>query len=249
MNTPLLELKGLTKRFGGLVAVNDLSFDVHAGEVVGLLGPNGSGKTTAMNLVSGALPLTAGEVRFDGHTISGLASHQIARLGVARTFQLVRVLGGMHCRDNVAAGLAFRPGGLHGRAAERAAQQLLERVGLGAQAELPAAELTYIDQKRLELARALALAPRLLLLDEWLAGLNPTELQQGIALIAALRDEGMTVLMVEHVMDAVHALCSRCVVMNTGSRIADGPTREVLSDARVIEAYLGSDDVEETAHA
>jgi len=244
---PLLELKGLTKRFGGLVAVNDLSFDVHAGEVVGLLGPNGSGKTTAMNLVSGALPLTAGEVRFDGRTISGLASHQIARLGVARTFQLVRVLGGMHCRDNVAAGLAFRPGGLHGRAAERAAQQLLERVGLGAQAELPAAELTYIDQKRLELARALALAPRLLLLDEWLAGLNPTELQQGIALIAALRDEGMTVLMVEHVMDAVHALCSRCVVMNTGSRIADGPTREVLSDARVIEAYLGSD--EETAHA
>ena len=246
---PLLELKGLSKRFGGLVAVNDLSFDVHAGEVVGLLGPNGSGKTTAMNLVSGALPLTAGEVRFDGRTISGLASHQIARLGVARTFQLVRVLGRMHCRDNVAAGLAFRPGGLHGRAAERAAQQLLERVGLGAQAELPAAELTYIDQKRLELARALALAPRLLLLDEWLAGLNPTELQQGIALIAALRDEGMTVLMVEHVMDAVHALCSRCVVMNTGSRIADGPTREVLSDARVIEAYLGSDDVEETAHA
>lgn len=246
---PLLELKGLSKRFGGLVAVNDLSFDVHVGEVVGLLGPNGSGKTTAMNLVSGALPLNAGEVRFDGRTISGLASHQIARLGVARTFQLVRVLGGMSCRDNVAAGLAFRPGGLHGRAAEHAAQQLLERVGLGAQAELPAAELTYIDQKRLELARALALAPKLLLLDEWLAGLNPTELQQGIALIAALRDEGMTVLMVEHVMDAVHALCSRCVVMNTGSRIADGPTREVLSDARVIEAYLGSDAVEETAHA
>ncbi len=246
---PLLELKGLTKRFGGLVAVNDLSFDVHAGEVVGLLGPNGSGKTTAMNLVSGALPLNAGEVRFNGRTISGLASHQIARLGVARTFQLVRVLGGMSCRDNVAAGLAFRPGGLHGRAAEHAAQRLLERVGLSAQTELPAAELTYIDQKRLELARALALAPKLLLLDEWLAGLNPTELQQGIALIAALRDEGMTVLMVEHVMDAVHALCSRCVVMNTGSRIADGPTREVLSDARVIEAYLGSDDVEETAHA
>ncbi|MEG2632186.1 MAG: ATP-binding cassette domain-containing protein, partial [Comamonas sp.] len=213
------------------------------------LGPNGSGKTTAMNLVSGALPLNAGEVRFNGRTISGLASHQIARLGVARTFQLVRVLGGMSCRDNVAAGLAFRPGGLHGRAAEHAAQRLLERVGLGAQTELPAAELTYIDQKRLELARALALAPKLLLLDEWLAGLNPTELQQGIALIAALRDEGMTVLMVEHVMDAVHALCSRCVVMNTGSRIADGPTREVLSDARVIEAYLGSDDVEETSHA
>ncbi|MET1116111.1 MAG: ATP-binding cassette domain-containing protein [Comamonas sp.] len=245
----LLELKGLTKRFGGLVAVNDLSFEVHAGEVVGLLGPNGSGKTTAMNLVSGALAPSAGEVRFAGRTISGLASHRIARLGVARTFQLVRVLGGMHCRDNVAAGLAFRPGGLHGRAAEHAAQQLLERVGLGAQAELPASELTYIDQKRLELARALALAPRLLLLDEWLAGLNPTELQQGIALIAALRDEGMTVLMVEHVMDAVHALCSRCVVMNAGTRIAEGPTRAVLGDARVIEAYLGSDEIAQAPHA
>lgn len=249
MSTPLLELKGLSKRFGGLVAVNDLSFEVDAGEVVGLLGPNGSGKTTAMNLVSGALAPSAGEVRLAGRRISGLPSHQIARLGVARTFQLVRVLGGMNCRDNVAAGLAFRPGGLHGHAAAHAAQRLLERVGLGAQAELAASELTYIDQKRLELARALALAPKLLLLDEWLAGLNPTELQQGIALIAALRDEGMTVLMVEHVMDAVHALCSRCVVMNAGARIADGATRTVLSDPRVIEAYLGSDDDVEAAHA
>ena len=241
----LLELQGVTRRFGGLVAVNGLSLSVQAGEVVGLLGPNGSGKTTAMNLISGALPCSGGEIVFDGRRISDLRSHQIARLGVARTFQLVRVLGGMSCLENVEAGLAFRPNGLHGRAARERAQQLLERVGLGAQAALPAGELTYIDQKRLELARALALAPRLLLLDEWLAGLNPTELQQGIALIQSLSADGLTVLLVEHVMDAVHALCTRCVVMNAGTKIADGPTREVLSDPQVIRAYLGEDDASE----
>lgn len=246
----LLELRGVTRRFGGLVAVNGLSLSVQAGEVVGLLGPNGSGKTTAMNLISGALACNGGEIVFDGRRISGLASHQIARLGVARTFQLVRVLGGMSCLENVEAGLAFRPNGLHGRAARERAQVLLERVGLGAQAALPAGELTYIDQKRLELARALALEPRLLLLDEWLAGLNPTELQQGIALIRSLSAEGLTLLLVEHVMDAVHALCTRCVVMNAGTKIADGPTREVLSDPQVIRAYLGEDDeAMEAAHA
>ncbi|WP_225782290.1 ABC transporter ATP-binding protein [Xenophilus sp. Marseille-Q4582] len=246
----LLELRGVTRRFGGLVAVNDLSLSVQAGEVVGLLGPNGSGKTTAMNLISGALACNGGEIVFDGRRISGLASHQIARLGVARTFQLVRVLGGMSALENVEAGLAFRPHGLHGRAARARAQVLLERVGLGAQAALPAGALTYIDQKRLELARALALEPRLLLLDEWLAGLNPTELQQGIALIRSLSAEGLTLLLVEHVMDAVHALCTRCVVMNAGTKIADGPTREVLSDPQVIRAYLGEDDeAMEAAHA
>ncbi|RYF81637.1 MAG: ABC transporter ATP-binding protein [Comamonadaceae bacterium] len=241
----LLELRAVTRRFGGLVAVNGLSLSVQPGEVVGLLGPNGSGKTTAMNLISGALPCSSGEIVFDGRRISDLRSHQIARLGVARTFQLVRVLGGMSCLENVEAGLAFRPNGLHGRAARERAQVLLERVGLGAQAGLLAGELTYIDQKRLELARALALAPRLLLLDEWLAGLNPTELQQGIALIRSLSAYGLTVLLVEHVMDAVHALCTRCVVMNAGTKIADGPTREVLSDPQVIRAYLGEDDAPE----
>ncbi len=209
---------------------------------MGLLGPNGSGKTTAMNLISGALACNGGEIRFDGQRISGLKSHQIARLGIARTFQLVRVLGGMSCLENVEAGLAFRPHGLHGPAARAQAQTLLARVGLEGQALLPAGELTYIDQKRLELARALALQPRLLLLDEWLAGLNPTELQEGIALIRSLSGEGLTLLLVEHVMDAVHALCGRCVVMNAGSKIADGPTREVLSDPQVIRAYLGEED-------
>ncbi|PJI98484.1 amino acid/amide ABC transporter ATP-binding protein 1 (HAAT family) [Acidovorax sp. 69] len=241
---PLLDLQGATRRFGGLVAVNQLDLAVYPGEVVGLLGPNGSGKTTAMNLISGALPCSSGQIRFQGQLISQLKSHQIARMGLARTFQLVRVLGSMSCLENVEAGLAFNPQGVHGKAARVQALALLDRVGLAAQAALPAADLTYIDQKRLELARALALAPRLLLLDEWLAGLNPTELQQGIALIRSLRDEGLTILLVEHVMDAVHALCTRCVVMNSGIKIADGPTRQVLSDPQVIKAYLGDEDAE-----
>ena len=248
MSAPaLLSVQGVTKRFGGLVAVNNLSFEVHAGEVVGLLGPNGSGKTTAMNLISGALPINGGAVLLDGVPIHTRKSHQIARMGVARTFQLVKVLGSLTCLDNVIAGMAFKPQPVFGKAATPVAQALLEQVGLGAQAHLPASELTYIDQKRLELARALALQPKVLLLDEWLAGLNPTELQQGIALIRQLHSQGLTIVMVEHVMDAVHALCSRCVVMNAGSKIADGPTATVLKEPEVVRAYLGGDD-EEVAH-
>lgn len=249
--TPLLSVRAVTRRFGGLVAVNHLSFDIHRGEVVGLLGPNGSGKTTAMNLISGALPVNDGQILFNGKPIHTLKSHQIARLGIARTFQLVRVLGSLTCLDNVIAGMAFKPRPLFGKAAAVRAQELLQRVGLERHAALSAGELTYIDQKRLELARALALEPQLLLLDEWLAGLNPTELQQGIALIRQLQGGGLSILMVEHVMDAVHALCSRCVVMNAGARIADGATAEVLRNPEVVRAYLGGDENEsqEAAHA
>ena len=243
--TPLLELRSLRKVFGGLVAVNDLSFSLMPGEVVALLGPNGSGKTTAMNLISGALRADGGQVLFKGRRIDGLRPFRIARLGIARTFQLVRVLGSMSCRENVEAGFAFRPRGPRGDAARDAASVLLARVGLAGQEKTGAGDLTYIDSKRLELARAIALAPDLLLLDEWLAGLNPTELQQGIALIRELAKAGLSVVLIEHVMEAVHALCARCVVMNAGTRIADGPTREVLADPHVIQAYLG----EEDAHA
>ena len=247
----LLSLRGATKRFGGLVAVNELSFDIYPGEVVGLLGPNGSGKTTAMNLISGALPINGGEVLFNSKPIHQLKSHQIARLGVARTFQLVKVLGSMSCTDNVIAGMAFKPRPLFGKPAAVRALQLLEQVGLAEFANTPAGDLTYINQKRLELARALALEPKILLLDEWLAGLNPTELQQGIALIRQLQATGLTILMVEHVMDAVHALCSRCVVMNAGAKIADGPTAQVLKEPEVVRAYLGGEEeeVQEAPHA
>jgi branched-chain amino acid transport system ATP-binding protein len=239
-NTPaVLEIAALSKRFGGLIAVNALDLTVRAGEIVGLLGPNGSGKTTALNLVSGVLRPDAGTIRLAGQDIAGMPTHRIARLGLARTFQLVRVLDGMDCRDNVKAGLAFHPTSLARHALDDAADALLARVGLAGFRARSASELTYIDRKRLELARALALAPKLLLLDEWLAGLNPSELLTGIALIRSLKEEGLSILLVEHVMDAIRSLCDRCVVMNGGRRIAEGTPETVLSDPAVIEAYLG----------
>ena len=239
---PILTVDGLSKRFGGLVAVDGLSFSVYPGEIVGLLGPNGSGKTTTMNLISGALKPTAGSIRLGGDEIAGLAPYRIARLGIARTFQLVRVLGSMTCLENVQAGLAFGPGALAGKAAAQRAHELLERVGMSHVAELPAGDLTYLDQKRLELARALAVRPRLLLLDEWLAGLNPSELVEGVTLLRALREDGITMVLVEHVMDAIRSLCDRCVVMNAGRKIADAQPEAALSDPEVVRAYLGDDD-------
>ncbi|WP_193336988.1 ABC transporter ATP-binding protein [Devosia beringensis] len=237
----LLSLKHVTKRFGGLTAVNCLSFDLVEGETVGLLGPNGSGKTTALNMISGYLPLSDGAIALDGHAITRLGPARIAHRGVARTFQLVRALPSLSVGENVLAALAFRKQHVWGREATTQIEALLADVGLAGRASQPADSLTYIDLKRMELARALATDPRLLLLDEWLAGLNPTELRTGIDLIAALRQRGITILLVEHVMDAVRALCTRCIVMNAGGKIADGPTADVLADAEVIRAYLGND--------
>ncbi|MFB4374637.1 ABC transporter ATP-binding protein [Agrobacterium sp. CR_3] len=236
----VLEIIDIRKTFGGLKAVDGLGLTIEAGEVVGLLGPNGSGKTTLMNLISGALKPTEGSIRLKGQEIAGRRPDVIARAGVARTFQLVRLLPSLPLLENVAVSAMFGPQRLSRPEAEKVARACLERIGLAGRETMPAGDLTYIDQKRLELARALAGEPKLLLLDEWLAGLNPTELQEGIALIRRLASEGTTILLVEHIMAAVRALCPRSVVMAAGRKIADGPTAAVLDDPQVISAYLGA---------
>ena len=240
--TMLLEVSGLARAFGGLRAVDGLDFDVAKGEVLGLVGPNGSGKTTALNLVTGSLRPDAGRILLRGRDLAREPTHAIARLGVARTFQLVRVMAGLSIAENAALGAVFGADPCSPAEALSRVPALLDRVGLGGRAAEPAARLTYIDQKRLELARALAAKPQLLLLDEWLAGLNPTELEDGIALIRAIAQEGVTIVMVEHVMSAIRALCHRVVVINAGKAIAAGTAETALSDPAVIAAYLGDDD-------
>jgi branched-chain amino acid transport system ATP-binding protein len=239
-----VSVRGLRKAFGGLVAVRDVSFDIPRGSIMGLIGPNGSGKTTVLNLVTAELKADSGSVLFQGKEILGLQSFQVCRSKIARTFQLVRVLPFMTTRENVMLGRMFGAAPVGPVQAAHDAEDLLERVGMGGKADMFGSQLTYIDQKRIELARALATKPDLLLLDEWLAGLNPTELRIGIDLIGRIRSEGVTIVMIEHVMEAIRALCARCVVLNAGERIAEGTPKSVLSDPEVMHAYLGVDDAE-----
>ncbi len=238
----VLRVDTVTKSFGGLVAVDDLSFDLVEHEVLGLIGPNGSGKTTMMNLISGALRPSSGRILLHGEEISGSPANVIARKGVARTFQIVRMLPSLTVLENVLAGGVFGHARRWGDELEDFARAQLARVGLEGSWQAPVSTLTYIDQKRVELARALASEPKILLLDEWLAGLTHLELRTGIALIEELRAEGRTIVVVEHVMDAIRSVCDRCVVMNGGAKIAEGSPGDVLADAAVVSAYLGDSD-------
>jgi ABC-type branched-subunit amino acid transport system ATPase component len=239
---PLLAIRGLRKSFGGLQAVRDFELDVPPASIVGLIGPNGSGKTTVLNLVTGEIAADGGSVRLVGRELIGLPAFRVCRAGIARTFQLVRILPGMTTRENVLIGRLFGSAPTTPQQARGEIDALLERVGLADRADQAGAQLTYIDQKRVELARALATQPRLLLLDEWLAGLNPTELQIGIELIRRIRGEGVTIVMIEHVMEAIRALCGHVVVMSAGGLIASGAPDAVLVDPEVARVYLGGDD-------
>jgi len=237
---PILEGEGVTKYFGGLAAVSNVDFHVDQGEIVGLIGPNGAGKTTLFNLISAAFVPKPGVIRFNGETITGLKPHQICRMGVARTFQSVRVFANMPVLENVLLGSLFGCStGMSSADAAREATELLEFVGLSAVRATPAKDLTLGNQKRLEVARALATKPELLLLDELMAGLNPAELAQSMELVTRIRDEGITIFMIEHVMKAIMSVCDRIMVLHHGEKIAEGTPEEIATSRTVVEVYLG----------
>jgi branched-chain amino acid transport system ATP-binding protein len=233
----LLEVERVTKAFGGVRAVSAVSFTVDEGELIGVMGPNGSGKTTLFNLITGALAPDVGAIRLRGRDIAGWTSHRVCGAGIARTFQLVRPFAGLTALDNVRVGQLYGRA-RHGPGAE--AERLLTLVGLEGKGARRPAQLTLIDRKRLELARALATAPHLLLLDEFMAGLNPTEAEAAMALIRRLREEGVTILMVEHIVWALMDLSHRIIVLSAGEKVAEGPPQAVAADPTVIDVYLGS---------
>jgi branched-chain amino acid transport system ATP-binding protein len=235
----LLEVERVSKGFGGVRAVHEVSFTLDAGELVGIMGPNGSGKTTLFNLIAGALAPDGGRIRFHGRDIAGLAPHAICARGIARTFQLVRPFGGLTALENVLVGHHYGRARGSRSGAVAAAERLLALVGLEGRAAAPAASLTLIDRKRLELARALATSPELLLLDEFMAGLNPTETAAAMALVRRLVAGGLTVLMVEHIVWALMDLSRRILVLSAGEKIADGAPDAVAADRNVVDVYLG----------
>ena len=233
----LLEVEGLSKRFGGLQALQGVSFDVSAGEIVGIIGPNGAGKTTLFNVVTGVYPPDAGRVRFRGEDVTGAPAHRLCRRGVARTFQISKPFVNLTVLQTVRIGALNRLSDM--RAATAHALTVLERVGLAGKRDHLGRQLTVVERKRLELARAVATGPALLLLDEVAAGLRPAEIQEMIALVRAISAGGVAVVIIEHVLEAVMRLSARIVVLNHGEVIARGRPEELVKDPRVIEAYLG----------
>jgi len=237
---PILEGEGVTRYFGGLAAVSKVDFHIDQGEIVGLIGPNGAGKTTLFNLISAALVPKPGVIRFKDKKITGLKPHQICRMGVARTFQSVKVFANMPALQNVLLGSLFGTSpGMSSADATKEATGLLDFVGLSKVSATPARDLTLANQKRLEVASALATKPEVLLLDELMAGLNPTEVAQAMELVTRIREEGITIFMIEHVMKAIMSVCDRIMVLHHGEKIAEGTPQEIATSKKVIEVYLG----------
>ncbi len=235
----ILQVKDVSKRFGGLQALTDITFDLHAGEILGLIGPNGAGKTTLFNVINGVYPPTRGQVFFRGEEVTGKPSYEVARRGLARAHQVVRPLTELTVRENVMVGSCFGRERLLLRPAARQADEALTKVGLLDRADQPAGSLNVAQKKRLEMARALAARPYLILLDEVLAGLNPSDIAAMMATVRSIRDQGVTILMIEHVMQAIMSISDRLLVLDYGILIATGAPEEVANNPQVIEAYLG----------
>jgi branched-chain amino acid transport system ATP-binding protein len=243
--TALLEVTGLCRRFGGLNAVSDLSFAVGSNEILGLIGPNGAGKSTVFNLINGVFRPDRGRVIFRGTDITGLPPHRVVRHGIARTHQIVQPLAEMTVLENCVVSACFGAENLSLQRAQDAAREVLGLVGLESRSDVPTSQLTIAYKKRLELARALCARPALLLLDEVLAGLNPTEVERMLGVIRGIHERGVSILMIEHLMQAVMHLSDRVVVLNYGKKLAEGTPTEVANDALVITAYLGDTSVAE----
>ncbi len=235
----ILQVQGVTKRFGGLQALTQVTFDLPEGQILGLIGPNGAGKTTLFNVIDGVYKPEEGRIIFDGHDVTGKKPYHLARLGLARTHQIVRPLNELSVRENVMVGACFGHANANLKKAAAIADEVMEFVGLAEKAEQLAGSLNVAQKKRLEMARAIASHPKLLLLDEVLAGLNPSEIAKMVETVKAIRDRGITIIMIEHVMSAIMNVSDRILVLDFGKLIAEGTPEEIANNERVIQAYLG----------